>query len=290
MDECATRRDVSNSKKKEKRRSFSSFWCCYFFWFFLVSLWLWLFVCVSCYFSIEFLPHGTSRQASSHGASVLRQDIACRRSQKLLLGIFLHTYTARAVRMCLYVCVCICMCVSLCVCVSARCSMSGDAGSGSTGCLLKFCFSSASLPSLSASLSLCLSLFRLFLFPPPLPLPLVLPALALNFISFWNFGSRLGKRQKPNAGAALPTKHNESSAGNAASAQLFFLRWEIMLSAMLSLNGVRSLSLATISLYCKGILCIDLTYIFQSLYAWIKLLKYVCVCVGSVAILQAHKL
>lgn len=114
-----TRRDVSNSKKKEKRRSFSSFWCCYFFDFFSFRFGFG-FLCVSrVIFIIEFLPHGTSRQASSHGASVLRQDIACRRSQKLLLGIFLHTYTARAVRMCLRVCVPVCVCPCVCVCLPA---------------------------------------------------------------------------------------------------------------------------------------------------------------------------
>lgn len=185
---CA-RRDVSNSKEVKKRQSFFSLLLFYFFSFRFALFVSFRFVAYLSFFRTA-LP---DRRAAT--ARVLRQDVACRRSQKLLLGIFLHIHSESGG--CVYVCMRVCVCAGLCVCVSARCSMSGDAGSSSntsTGRLLKFCFCSHSSPSLSLAGSRARS--------PSLPLPPCTCAQFNFLLQLWQ--PPWHERQMPNAGAALP--------------------------------------------------------------------------------------
>lgn len=141
---------LATARSTRKKAKLSFFLLLFYFFSFRFALFVSCFV-LSFFFLylLEFLPHGTSRQASSHGASVATGRRMPTQSKTFARDIFAHTHThrARAV-VCVY------------ACVSARCSMSGDAGSSSsssTGRLLKFCFSSA--VALSGSLVLALPLF-----------------------------------------------------------------------------------------------------------------------------------
>lgn len=243
---CA-RRDVSNSKKYEKKGEAFFFFAVILFFSrfvslcsFLVSFCRFFFICLS--FFRTALP---DRRAAT--ARVLRQDVACRRSQKLLLGIFLHIHThrARAV-VCVY------------ACVSARCSMSGDAGSSSssrTGRLLKFCFSSA--VALSGSLVLALPLFLCRATAP-------CTCAQFNFLlKLWQppWNERTTKAKRRRSIASIMKAHSWQCCCCCQCQPLscFFVLWEIMLSYALSLalaelsrSAVRASCVSTLRTYFKA--------------------------------------